>query len=82
MPNILEWAAQMKGVLVSHDYATVPHFANERLKAVRPFAGVLMVPQKANLKQMIEETILCFECLPDAEWTNAVRYATLRKAIL
>jgi hypothetical protein len=73
-PELLEWLAQGNGVLLSHDYATVPHFANERLRKGLRMTGVLMVPQTTNLQQMIEEIILAVECFSDDEWDSQVRY--------
>jgi hypothetical protein len=76
-PDLLEWLAERDGILMSHDFSTVPHFANDRLRRGLPMAGVLMVPQTANSKQMIEEIILAVQCFSDEEWTSQVRYLPL-----
>ena len=41
-PDLLEWLAERDGILMSHDFSTVPHFANDRLRRGLPLAGVLL----------------------------------------
>ena len=39
-PVVLAWAAQGDRIIVTHDRATLPHFAYERVVAGEPMPGV------------------------------------------
>lgn len=43
-PAILEWAAQEDRIVVTHDVATMAHFAYERVRAELPMPGLIEIP--------------------------------------
>jgi hypothetical protein len=77
-PTVLEWAAQTSRILLTHDVATITHYAYERVRAGRPMPGVFEVSRTIPLAQAIDEIILIAECSLEGEWENQVRYLPLR----
>ncbi len=77
-PTILEWAAQAKRVILTHDVSTVTRYAYDRVREGKPMPGVFEVGRNVSIGTAIEEIILLAECsLPD-EWESQVRYLPLR----
>ena len=76
-PTVLEWAAQTGRVLLTHDVATITHYAYERVRAVQPMPGVFEVSRRLALAQAIDDIILIAECSLEGEWEGQVRYLPL-----
>ena len=76
-PDVLEWAAQEGRVLLTHDVATMTHYANERVSAGLPMPGVFEVGRRVSVKIAIEEILIIAECSHDGEWEGQVRYLPL-----
>jgi hypothetical protein len=77
-PTLLEWAAQEGRVLLTHDAATITHYAYERIKAGKPMPGVFEVSRSVPLSMAIDDLILLTECSLENEWEGQVRYLPLR----
>ena len=76
-PTILEWAASEGRILLSHDRATMTHYAYERLRAGLPMPGLFIIRNKPPLGQMIEEIILVAACNSQEEWKDRVEFLPL-----
>ena|SRR5579862_8560845 len=61
-PSVLAWAAVEGRVLLTHDAATVPGFAYERVLMGQPMLGVIIVNYSLPIGQAIDEIILIAEC--------------------
>ena len=77
-PAVLQWAADQARVLVTHDAATVPDFAYERMAAGLPMPGVLVVRWTLPVSVAIDELALIAEASAAAEWNKRVVYLPLR----
>ena len=67
--DVLALAAKSGRVLVTHDRKTIPtHFAQSI--AAQSSAGVLIVPQRLPVAQVVEDLILIWAATEAAEWTN------------
>src|SRR5574342_95899 len=42
-PTVLEWSAREYRILLTHDVATITHYAYERVKAGKPMPGIFEV---------------------------------------
>lgn len=73
-PTILEWAAANNRIVLTHDRATMPDFAYDRVVAGRPMPGVLVLNDRLAVGQAIEELLLIEACSEQAEWVNRVVY--------
>jgi predicted nuclease of predicted toxin-antitoxin system len=76
-PTILEWAASNKRILLTHDRATMPDFAYERLSRGEQLAGVFVVNDRMPTRQAIDELLLLVNCSEQAEWEGIVLYLPL-----
>lgn len=58
---VLEWAAAEGRVVISHDHRTSRAYAEERMKAALPMAGLILVRQDYSLGQAIDDLVLIGE---------------------
>lgn len=76
-PIILEWAASQARVVLTHDAATMTHYAYERVKAGLPMPGVIEVADYLPIGQSIEDILLLTEYSDRNEWDGQVIYLPL-----
>lgn len=76
-PQVLEFAASVRRVLVTHDLRTIPKHAYERVKAGQPMPGVVAVPDDLPIGRAIEDLTLIVECATQAEVESLVIYLPL-----
>jgi Domain of unknown function (DUF5615) len=76
-PAILAWAATNERILLTHDRATMPDFAYNRLVAKELMAGMFVVNDRMPTRQAIDELLLLIDCSTQAEWKGVVLYLPL-----
>jgi Domain of unknown function (DUF5615) len=76
-PAILAWAALNERILLTHDRATMPDFAYDRLVARDPMAGMFVVNDRMPIRQAIDELFLLINCSTQVEWKGVVLYLPL-----
>ncbi len=76
-PFVLAWAAEQSRIVVTHDQATMPDFAFERVALGHAMPGVFIVNDQISLKQAIEELLFLDECSEQEDWINRVVYLPL-----
>ena len=74
---VLGWAAREGRVLLTHDQATVPKYAYERMEAGLLMPGVFVGDTNLPIQQAINDILLLVECSEDHEWAGQVRYLPL-----
>lgn len=77
-PTVLEWAAQVGRVLLTHDVTTMTRYAYDRVRDGKPMPGVFEITRHIPVGVAIEEIILLAECSVEGEWEGQVRYLPLR----
>lgn len=76
-PEILAWAAQGGRILLTHDFATIPDHAYERVAAGEAMPGVFVVPRRLSVRHIIDDVLfLAAETTPQ-EWAGVVLYLPL-----
>lgn len=73
-PTILQWAAENARVLLTHDRATLPAFAYERVRARQPMPGVLLVDDRAAIGAVIDDVLLFALCSDQGEWEGQILF--------
>jgi predicted nuclease of predicted toxin-antitoxin system len=73
-PRILTWAADNKRVLLTHDRATIPAFAYDRVRAGEPMPGVFVIDARAAVGPTIDDILLFALCSEEGEWEGQVLY--------
>ncbi len=76
-PAILAWAASNQRILLTHDRATMPDFAYDRLVRGEPMAGMFVVNDRMPIRQVLDELLLLIDCSEQAEWNGVVLYLPL-----
>jgi hypothetical protein len=57
-PNILEWAAAERRVLLTHDVNTVTKYAWARVREGLSMPGVIAAPSKESVGAVVEDLLL------------------------
>jgi len=71
-PAVLGWAAEHDRILLTHDRATVPDYAYQRLLAGELMPGVFVLNDRLPVRQAIDELYLVCECSDTADWVGRV----------
>lgn len=75
--TVLEWAANEKRVLLTHDVTTITRHAYERIQGGRPMPGIFEISRAVPVGRAIEDILLLAECSLENEWEGQVRYLPL-----
>jgi len=75
--EILEWASSKGLILVTHDARTMPRHAYDRVETGAPMPGVLIVPDDAPTRAVIEDLALIAEAGTTEEWRDRVVFLPL-----
>ena len=67
-PAVLAWAAANGRLLLTHDTATVPVFADRRVVERKPMPGVVIAPRQVAIGHAIDAILLLAECSHEGEW--------------
>jgi len=73
-PEILEWAANNGRILLTHDRATMPDFAYERLSKNQSMAGMFVVNDRMAVRQAIDDLLLIVDVTEQTEWKSQILY--------
>ncbi len=76
-PTILEWAAQERRIVLTHDVSTMTAIAYARIRDGLAMPGMFAVSQSIPIAQAIADILLLAECSAEGEWENQVRYLPL-----
>ncbi len=76
-PSVLQWAADQRRIVVTHDISTLAKHASDRVVAGQPMPGVFEVRSVAPIGQAIDDLILLDECSIEGEWEGQVRFLPL-----
>ena len=76
-PPLLQEAAVLQRVLVTHDLKTVPRYAYARVAAGAPMPGIIAIPDDLPIGQAIEQLQIVVECFGENELENQVLYLPL-----
>ncbi|MEH1787933.1 DUF5615 family PIN-like protein [uncultured Nostoc sp.] len=76
-PTILNWAAASDRIILTHDRATMPDFAYERLLKGEQMLGLFVVNDRMPIRQAIDELLLLVNYSDQSEWKGIVLYLPL-----
>ncbi len=69
-PDILAWAAANNRIVLTHDRATMPDYAYERVAAGEAMPGVFILNDRFPVGQAIREILLVVACSEQTEWSG------------
>ena len=73
-PTILSWAADNERIVITHDRATMPNFAYERIANEEIMPGLFVVNDRLSIKQAIDELLFYAMYTEQQEWNKKVLY--------
>jgi predicted nuclease of predicted toxin-antitoxin system len=76
-PEILAWAAEKQRIILTHDRATMPDFAYERIVRGEAMSGMFVINDRMPIRQAIDELLLLIDCTEQIEWKGVVLYLPL-----
>jgi Domain of unknown function (DUF5615) len=76
-PRVLTWAAENNRIVLTHDRATMPDYARERLASGERMPGAFILPDQAPVARSIQEILLIITCTDQVEWNGRVVYLPL-----
>lgn len=76
-PAILDWVASNGRILLTHDRATMPDFAYERLSKGQQMSGLFVINDRMPVRQVIDELLLLNDFSEQDEWKGIVLYLPL-----
>jgi hypothetical protein len=76
--EILEWAAQQRRILLTHDVNTITRYAYQRVNAGMSMPGVFEVSRKISTGSAIEDIILLVECSNEGEWEGQILFLPIQ----
>lgn len=76
-PDILDWAAEHNRIVLTHDRATMPEYAHQRVATGKVMPGVFVVNDRFPVGSAIREILLIVACSEHADWMGRVVYLPL-----
>ena len=76
-PEILAWAAANNRIVLTHDRATLPDYAYQRVAAGEGMIGVFVLNDRLPVAKAMQEVMLLVACSAQAEWSGRVVYLPL-----
>ena len=64
-PTVLDWAAQHRRVLLTHDVSTITAFAYDNAREDKPMPGVFEVGRTIAVRSAVEDILLLATCSVD-----------------
>ena len=76
-PDILTWAAANNRIILTHDRATLPDYAFERLARGESMPGVFILNDRFPVAHATRDILLTLECSEQSEWIDRVVHLPL-----
>jgi len=76
-PDILAWAAENDRIILTHDRATLPDYAYERLAVGESLPGVFILNDRYPVGDASLEILLMIACSEQPEWRDRVVHLPL-----
>jgi len=76
-PDILAWAAANNRIVLTHDRATLPDYAFERLARGENMPGVFILNDRFPVGDATREILLMIACSEQPEWIDRVVHLPL-----
>jgi Domain of unknown function (DUF5615) len=76
-PDILAWAAENNRIVLTHDRASLPDYAFQRVVGRQVMAGVFILNDRFPVGQAIDEILLMVACSEQSEWRGRAVHVPL-----
>ena len=76
-PELLAWATENNRIVLTHDSATIPDYAYERLAAGERMPGIFILNDRLAVGPALQEIMLMAACSEQGEWNGRVVHLPL-----
>jgi hypothetical protein len=76
--TVLEWAAKVNRILLTHDVTTITKYAYERINEGLPMPGVFEIKMSSPLGDVIDDILLLADYSYENEWEGKILYLPLK----
>jgi len=76
-PEILEWCAHNRFLLVTNNRASMPRHVADHLAKGGEFPGILVIGPRMSLGEILEELLIIWQASTPDEYRNQIRYLPL-----
>ena len=76
-PTVVAWSADHDRIVLTHDRATMPGHAHDRVLNREAMAGVFVLSDRLPIGKGIEEILLVIQCSEPPEWHGRVVFLPL-----
>lgn len=73
-PLVLDYAAENRLVIVTHDVRTMIKFAKERISLGKPMPGLFLVPQNVSPREVAESLTFIWSTTTPEEWEGQIMF--------
>lgn len=77
-PTVLEWAASVARVLLTHDVSTMTRHALNRFRANLAMPGIIAIPQGIAIGSVLDDLLLIATCSDPQDLSGRILYLPLR----
>ena len=74
---VLEWAADERRLVVTHDVTTMTRYSTERLRAGRAMPGLVQVRRSVPVARAADDLLLLADASRDGEWEGQILFLPL-----
>jgi hypothetical protein len=71
-PAVLAWAAENERIVLTHDRATMPDFADARISKGQATSGMFVLNDRMAVGLAIQEILMIVDCSEQHEWKERV----------
>lgn len=75
--ELIAWASSENRLILTHDRRTMPNYAAAQMAAGKDVAGVIVVPRRLPIRQVIDDLEIVVGCSVATEWINVIRHLPL-----
>ena len=75
--DLLEWAAEQRRIVITHDVRTMPRAAYLRIDAGKPMPGVVIVRTRAATRVVIDDLVLILDAGRPGDFRDRVVFLPL-----
>ena len=77
-PELLEWVATEKRILLTHDVKTIPAYVYERVRLGQPVPGIIEVHDDTPIGQAIDDLEILIGAGTPQDFENQVKYVPIQ----
>jgi hypothetical protein len=75
--EVIAWASIENRLILTHDRRTMPNHAADEMATGKDVAGIIVVPRRLPIRQVLDDLEIVVRCSDAIEWINVIRHLPL-----